>query len=127
MRFHTTSFSYSLTLSLLTLALLTTTSPSPSAAEAHTHPAHRAPKPAAPTPPATEAHARALTPSLARRGKNDESDGCPVGWASCSATTCFPLDGSVCCADGEYCDAGWVVVSFSPSFFFAYRCKTYMG
>ncbi|KAI0632715.1 hypothetical protein C8Q77DRAFT_1158190 [Trametes polyzona] len=26
---------------------------------------------------------------------------CPVGWAFCSAFTCFPLDGSVCCDDGS--------------------------
>ena len=25
-------------------------------------------------------------------------DGCPIGYAECSATTCYPLDGSECCS-----------------------------
>ena len=35
---------------------------------------------------------------LAARGANDDSDGCPIGYASCSETTCYPLDGSTCCS-----------------------------
>ena len=31
-------------------------------------------------------------------GVHDTSDGCPVGWVECSATTCYPLDGSTCCS-----------------------------
>ncbi|KAI0655689.1 hypothetical protein C8Q70DRAFT_1057238 [Cubamyces menziesii] len=36
------------------------------------------------------------------------SDGCPVGWDPCSATTCYPLDGSECCSDGNFCPAGYL-------------------
>ncbi|RPD52598.1 hypothetical protein L227DRAFT_568504 [Lentinus tigrinus ALCF2SS1-6] len=34
-------------------------------------------------------------------------DGCPFGWAECSYFTCYPLDGSVCCSDGNFCDPGY--------------------
>ncbi|KAI0706005.1 hypothetical protein C8T65DRAFT_234037 [Cerioporus squamosus] len=34
-------------------------------------------------------------------------DGCPIGWAECSYFTCYPLDGSVCCSDGNFCDPGY--------------------
>ncbi|KAH9929013.1 uncharacterized protein BXZ73DRAFT_102168 [Epithele typhae] len=51
---------------------------------------------------------RTPTPAtLLPRGKYDDSDGCPVGSASCSAFSCYPLDGSVCCADGTFCDPGF--------------------
>ncbi|KAH9856192.1 hypothetical protein C2E23DRAFT_506677 [Lenzites betulinus] len=35
---------------------------------------------------------------------------CPVGWAVCSSIeeTCYPLDGSECCSDGNFCSAGSV-------------------
>ncbi|RDX46075.1 hypothetical protein OH76DRAFT_909978 [Lentinus brumalis] len=46
-----------------------------------------------------------ITSSLTRR--QSEDDGCPSGWTSCSETTCYPLDGSQCCADGTYCDPGF--------------------
>ncbi|KAI0334253.1 hypothetical protein GY45DRAFT_1318733 [Cubamyces sp. BRFM 1775] len=36
------------------------------------------------------------------------ADGCPVGWDPCSATTCYPLDGSECCSDGNFCPLGYV-------------------
>ncbi|KAI8992803.1 hypothetical protein BD414DRAFT_506770 [Trametes punicea] len=34
------------------------------------------------------------------------SDGCPSGWTLCSALTCYPLDGSECCSDGDFCEVG---------------------
>ncbi|KAI0641006.1 hypothetical protein C8Q79DRAFT_930289 [Trametes meyenii] len=39
------------------------------------------------------------------------ANGCPTGWAPCSATTCYPLDGSECCSDGNFCPAGNVCQS----------------
>ncbi|KAL1938345.1 hypothetical protein VTO73DRAFT_11796 [Trametes versicolor] len=36
------------------------------------------------------------------------ANGCPVGWAVCSSITCYPLDGSECCSDGNFCPAGSV-------------------
>ncbi|KAI0669001.1 hypothetical protein C8Q78DRAFT_993118 [Trametes maxima] len=39
------------------------------------------------------------------------ANGCPTGWAPCSATTCYPLDGSECCSDGTFCTAGTVCQS----------------
>ncbi|KAI0706004.1 hypothetical protein C8T65DRAFT_652430 [Cerioporus squamosus] len=47
-----------------------------------------------------------IVSSLTRR--QSEDDGCPSGWTSCSETTCYPLDGSQCCADGTYCDPGFL-------------------
>ncbi|KAI0371009.1 hypothetical protein BV20DRAFT_232799 [Pilatotrama ljubarskyi] len=35
------------------------------------------------------------------------ANGCPGGWAPCSATTCYPLDGSECCSDGNFCPSGF--------------------
>ncbi|OSD03818.1 hypothetical protein PYCCODRAFT_1476751 [Trametes coccinea BRFM310] len=35
-------------------------------------------------------------------------DGCPIGWAPCSLTTCYPLDGAECCSDGNFCPAGYL-------------------
>lgn len=40
-------------------------------------------------------------------GVHDTSDGCPVGWVECSAYTCYPLDGSTCCSDGNFCQPGY--------------------
>ncbi|PIL26187.1 hypothetical protein GSI_11942 [Ganoderma sinense ZZ0214-1] len=40
-------------------------------------------------------------------GVHDTSDGCPVGWVECSAYTCYPLDGSTCCSDGNFCPPGY--------------------
>ncbi|KAI1795433.1 hypothetical protein LXA43DRAFT_1058567 [Ganoderma leucocontextum] len=40
-------------------------------------------------------------------GAHDTSDGCPVGWVECSTYTCYPLDGSTCCSDGNFCEAGY--------------------
>ena len=39
---------------------------------------------------------------LVARGANDDSDGCPIGYASCSETTCYPLDGSTCCSGASF-------------------------
>ncbi|EJF55911.1 hypothetical protein DICSQDRAFT_184098 [Dichomitus squalens LYAD-421 SS1] len=39
-------------------------------------------------------------------GVHDTSDGCPVGWVPCSASTCYPLDGSTCCSNGNFCEFG---------------------
>ncbi|TBU24891.1 hypothetical protein BD311DRAFT_765738 [Dichomitus squalens] len=39
-------------------------------------------------------------------GVHDPSDGCPVGWVPCSASTCYPLDGSTCCSNGNFCEFG---------------------
>ncbi|TFK79894.1 hypothetical protein K466DRAFT_404871 [Polyporus arcularius HHB13444] len=41
------------------------------------------------------------------RGLHDSRDGCPIGWAECSYTTCYPLDGAACCSDGNFCEAGY--------------------
>ncbi|KAI0751986.1 hypothetical protein C8Q74DRAFT_1222393 [Fomes fomentarius] len=51
-----------------------------------------------------------LTLSRRQATNGDDNDGCPSGWAECSLTTCYPLDGSQCCLDGNYCDAGYVCV-----------------
>ncbi|TBU41229.1 hypothetical protein BD309DRAFT_965703 [Dichomitus squalens] len=33
---------------------------------------------------------------------------CPLGWAPCSSTACYPLNGAQCCSNGKFCSAGSV-------------------